>query len=70
MRGSYVFNNTASNNINRSFISTALISDSYNDDLRKYIFLQLDSVFKIYLIIIKLILVIICHLLLCFRLLK
>lgn len=36
MRGSYVFNNTA-NSINRSFISTALISDSlaFNDDLRK-----------------------------------
>jgi hypothetical protein len=36
MKGSYVFNNT-SNNVNRSFISTALIGDSlaYNDDLRK-----------------------------------
>jgi hypothetical protein len=38
MRGSYVFNNAGST-ANRSFISTALISDSlaYNDDLRKYI---------------------------------
>lgn len=36
MKGSYVFNNTV-NNVNRSFISTALIGDSlaYNDDLRK-----------------------------------
>ncbi len=36
MKGSYVFN-SAANNVNRSFISTALIGDSlaYNDDLRK-----------------------------------
>lgn len=35
MRGSFVFNNTG--NVNRSFISTALVNDSlaYNDDLRK-----------------------------------
>lgn len=37
MKSSYVFNNTGSN-MNRSFISTALIGDSlaFNDDLRKY----------------------------------
>jgi len=36
MNRSYVFNNTGSN-MNRSFISTALIGDSFafNDDLRK-----------------------------------
>lgn len=36
MRGSYVFNNTGGPT-NRSFISTALITDSmaYGDDLRK-----------------------------------
>lgn len=37
MRSSYVFNNIGNNNANRSFISTALITDSmaYGDDLRK-----------------------------------
>ena len=38
MRTSYVFNNNTTNNANRSFISTAMMSDSlaYGDDLRKY----------------------------------
>jgi hypothetical protein len=40
LRQSFVFNNgTTGNNLNRSFISTALVNDSlaYGDDLRKYI---------------------------------
>lgn len=41
LRQSFVFNTGATNNLNRSFINTALVSDSlaYGDDLRKYIFL-------------------------------
>ena len=37
LRQSYVFNTNTSNGVNRSFINTAVVSDSlaYGDDLRK-----------------------------------
>lgn len=44
MRQSFVFSGANPNNSNRSFISTSLVNDSYafGDDLRKYLFYNLD----------------------------
>jgi len=61
LRQSFVFNTGGTNNLQRSFINTALINDSlaFGDDLRRYWFFKyLDPAFRIYQIIRKLTLVI------------
>jgi len=58
LRQSYVFNTGkgpsilgTNSNVNRSFISTAIVNDSlaYGDDLRKYLFRNSDHAYRIYL---------------------
>ena len=46
----YPFTQKGSGNVNRSFISTAIVNDSlaYGDDLRKYFIFNLDLVFRTY----------------------
>ena len=73
LRQSFVFNTGGTNNLQRSFINTALVNDSmaYGDDLRKYLdLLILGHEYKICPTIKKLILARIFSLLLSSRLLK
>lgn len=46
----YPFTQKGSGNVNRSFISTAIVNDSlaYGDDLRKYLIFNSDPVFRTY----------------------